>query len=143
MFPIQTNSTLTLIRPLPPSQAQWLLEQTAQFANKRIAGSVAVGDCAADTPDRAWPCIIRVESRDVVDVQLRHLITERGNVNFVGGEMRLQRLAQPHRFLPQLRLIGLAKLKRLGGITPPGYQNQPGVTRVVHQQHLTEWRHPD
>ena len=140
MFPMQTNSTLMLMPGLP--QAQWLPEQTAQFTNERIAGSITVGDCAADTPDRAGPRIIRVESGDVVNVQLRHLITERGNVEFVGGEVRFHRLAQPHRLLPQLRLIGLAELKRFGDVAAPGHQNQPGVARVVHQQHLAEWRLP-
>jgi hypothetical protein len=37
-----------------------------------------------------------VKSRDVVDVQLRHLITERGDVEFVGGEVRFHGLAEPH-----------------------------------------------
>ena len=59
-------------------------------------------------------------------------------LEFVGGEVRFHRLAQPHRFLPQLRLISLAELKRFGDVAAPGYQNQPEVARIVHQQHLTE-----
>jgi hypothetical protein len=31
-----------------------------------------------------------------VDVQLRHLIAERGNVELVGGEVRSHGLAEPH-----------------------------------------------
>jgi hypothetical protein len=77
-------------------QAHWLLEYAAQFAHERIAGGVAIGDCAADTPNRTGPRIIRVKSRDVVHVQLRYLVTEGGNVEFVGSEVRFHRLAEPH-----------------------------------------------
>ncbi len=55
-----------------------------------------IRDCATDTPDRAGPGGIDVESGDVVHVQLHHLITERGNVEFVGSEVRFHRLAEPH-----------------------------------------------
>jgi hypothetical protein len=42
------------------------------------------------------------------------------------AKVRFHRLAQPHRFLPQLRLIGLAELKRLGDVGRRGTRISQG-----------------
>ena len=106
-------------------EAQWLLEQTAQLVHERIAGGLAIRDCATHPPDRTGPRIIRVKSGDVVNMQLRHLITERGDVEFVGGEVRFHRLAQPHRRRVRRRRQLRATL---------GHGDQPRRRRPQHRR---------
>ena len=75
------------------------------------------------------------EAGDDMDVQLRHHISERRDVHFIGaGELR-QMLCYLSDFLRDTGIIYLIQIEEFPRTFAPRHQYQPREMLVIHQQH--------
>ena len=71
---------------------------------------------------------------DHMDVQLRHHITEGADVHLVGGKQAVQSGGGGAGLVHQQMLVGGRQMKHFADAWASGYQDQPGIGGVVHQQ---------
>src|SRR6185295_14340044 len=89
-------------------------------------------------PDRAWPGHIAGAPRDDMDMQLRHQITECRDIELVALGDLFEGARNARDFRHQLRLRDLVEVDDFHSTLPPRHQEQPGVMRVLDDQHLAQ-----
>ena len=89
-------------------------------------------------PDRTRPGDIARTTRDHVDVQLRHQIAQCCDIELVAFGDLFQGARDPGNFRHQLRLFDLVEIDDLHGLGPARHQQQPGVMRILDDQHAAQ-----
>ena len=113
-------------------------EQGGGALDELRAGMRRVGPELAVAPDRAGPGRIGAEAPDHVDVELRHHVAERRDVDLVGPRQRLHHPRGDADLAPELGRVGLAEVGDLAGARAPRHQDQPGEAGIVHQEDVRE-----
>ena len=86
-------------------------------------------------PDRARPGDVAGAARDNVDVKLRHQIAKGCDIQLVALGDLFHGARDPGNFGHQLRLLDLVEVDDFGRTVPAQHQQQPGVMRVLDDQH--------
>ena len=89
-------------------------------------------------PHRAGPGRVAARARDDMDMELRHDIAERRDIDLVAVGERLERAAGVGDLAHQLRLFDHVEIGDFRGQVPARHQQQPGVGGVLDQEHAAE-----
>src|ERR1043165_8484725 len=97
-----------------------------------------VGARRRHAPDRLRPGRIAAEPGDDVDVELRHDIAERRDVELVAIGHGAQRACDARHLGHQLRLRDVVEIDQFDDVGPARNQQQPGVVRIVDDEHARQ-----
>ena len=113
-------------------------ERLAQKDGEAVERGPVIGFRLERAPDRTRPGGVARAASDDMDVQLRHQVAESSDIELVAFGDLLQRAGDAGYFRHQLRLLDLVEVDDLDRVGPARHQQQPGIMRVLDDEHTAE-----
>ena len=113
-------------------------QQDFWVATTDLQGRRGIGDRRVPPPDRKRPGRVGFVAHDMVQVQLRHLVAERRDIQLVAAERLHQERGKVTGLAQQLQAVVVGELVDFPYIFAVRHENEPGVIAIVHQQQTTQ-----
>src|SRR3546814_3501419 len=106
----------------------------SDWSSDVCSSDLLIGHRRLLAPDRTGPGRVAAEAGDDVDVELRHQVAERADVDLVGREARLKGAGGAADLLGELLPCAAVEVMDLLEVRAARHQDEPGIDLVVHQQ---------